>query len=155
MILSILQFNGYSFAKICFNLELLCNTIKWYDHPQGKEQTNCYHLPQCCLIEKLTSVVYKNISFGNLVFTEQLFEVEQTLKKLNLFCFVWICSFCCYWTYTRWTQDVFAEYESKYALFYLQMLYLLFFLCYVYTKSVILFAVVPIYSGSIKSSDKH
>ena len=45
--------------------------------------------PTVPLIVKLIRIVYENISYGgNLVFTEQLFEVgesflEQTLKKLN------------------------------------------------------------------------
>ena len=48
------------------------------------KQTNCKHLLLCCLIVKLKHIVYKNISYGNLVFTEQLFEVfESFWNKLS------------------------------------------------------------------------
>ena len=55
-----------------------------------KKQTTCNHRLLSCLIVKLTCIVYKNISYGNLVFTEQLSKVDKAfwnklLEKLNLF----------------------------------------------------------------------
>ena len=68
----------FFFTKICFNLQFLCNTIKTMITIKSRNQTNCNHLLLCCLIVKLTLIVYINISYGNLVFTEQLFEVQKT-----------------------------------------------------------------------------
>ena len=42
-----------------------------------RNQMNCNNLLLCCLIVKLIRILYKNISYGNLVFTEQLFEVGE------------------------------------------------------------------------------
>ena len=48
--------------------------------PKPRKQTNYNHLLLCCLIY----IVYKNISYGNLVFTEQLFKVGESFwKKLS------------------------------------------------------------------------
>ena len=79
----------FFFNKFCFNLLFLCNTIKNVITLKSKKQTNCNHLLLCCLTVKLTRIAYKNISYGNLVYRELLFEVrivlEQTLKKTEFF----------------------------------------------------------------------
>ena len=68
------------FTKICFNLQFLWNTIKNMITLKSRKQTNCNHLLMCSLIP----IVYKNISYGNLVFTEQLFEVVESFwNKLS------------------------------------------------------------------------
>ena len=49
-----------------------------------RKQTKCDHLLLCRLIVKLTRTVYKNNSYGNLVFTEPLFEVGESFwNKLS------------------------------------------------------------------------
>ena len=50
-----------------------------------RNQTIFNHLLPCCLIVKLMHIVYKNISYDNLVFTEQLLEVvgESFCYKLS------------------------------------------------------------------------
>ena len=69
--------------KICFNLQFLCNAInKNVVTFKPRKQTNCNYLGLCCLIVKLTRNVNKNISYGNLVFTEQLFEAGESLWNI-------------------------------------------------------------------------
>ena len=94
------------FTKICFNLQFLCNTITNMITFKSKKQTNCNHLLLYCLIVKLTCILYKNITDGNLVFTEQLLEVGESLwnkfpkKKNKLFRnkhLLWTTTQ--YWTY--------------------------------------------------------
>ena len=49
-----------------------------------RKQTNCIHLLMCSLIVKLKRIVYQNILYGNLVFTEQLFIVGESFwNKLS------------------------------------------------------------------------
>ena len=55
---------------------------------KSKKQTS--KLLLCCLIVRLTGILYKNITYGNLVLTEQLFEVGESFwnklsKKKKLF----------------------------------------------------------------------
>ena len=45
---------------------------------KSEKQINCNYLLLCSLIVKVTCILYKNISYGNLVFTEQLFEVGES-----------------------------------------------------------------------------
>ena len=73
------------FTKICFNLQFLCNTIKNMIKLKPRKQTNFNHQLLCCLIVKLTGIVYKNITYGNLIFTGGWIVFEQTLRKLNMF----------------------------------------------------------------------
>ena len=50
----------------------------------SRTQTNCNHLLLCCQIVKLTYIIYKNMSYGNLVLTEQLFEIGESFwNKLS------------------------------------------------------------------------
>ena len=49
-----------------------------------RKRTNCNHLQLCGLIVKLTHIVYKNISYGKLGFTEHLFEVGRNCQKTKL-----------------------------------------------------------------------
>ena len=80
------------FTKICFNSQFLCNTIKKNMITlKRRELTNCNHLLLCCLIVKLTHIVYKNISYGILLLPKQLFEMSELFwNKLskNWNCFV-------------------------------------------------------------------
>ena len=46
-----------------------------------KKKTICNHLLQGCQIVKLTHIVYKNISYGNLVFTEQLLKIVESFRN--------------------------------------------------------------------------
>ena len=50
----------------------------------SRKQTNYNNLLLCYLIVKLTCFAYNNISNGNLVFTEQLFEEGESFwNKLS------------------------------------------------------------------------
>ena len=57
-------------SKIWLNLQFLCNTIKNMITFKPGKHTNYNLLLLCCLIVKLTSIVYKNISYGNHAFTD-------------------------------------------------------------------------------------
>ena len=45
----------------------------------------------CCLIVKLTGIVYNVVSYGNLVFTERLFEVQKTELILGKWANLLLC----------------------------------------------------------------